>query len=158
MKGNDAVIEALQNVLTAELSAINEYIVHSEMFDDWGYDRLAAMVKKDAIEEMGHAEKAIERMLFLEAKPNVAKPLNVNIGDTIPEMFKNDLNLEYNAVAHLNKCIQVAVEADDNGSRELFESILKDEEEHVDWIETQLSMIEQMGLANYLTAMSSEED
>lgn len=157
MKGNDAVIEALQNVLTAELSAINEYIVHSEMFEDWGYSRLAAQVKKDAIEEMKHAESAIERILFLEGKPNVAKPLNVNIGDTIPEMFRNDLQLEYNAVAHLNKCIKVAVEAGDNGSRELFEKILKDEEEHVDWLETQLNMIEQMGLGNYLTAMSAEE-
>jgi bacterioferritin len=157
MKGNDAVIEALQNALTAELSAINEYFVHAEMFEDWGYTRLATKIKKDSIEEMKHAESLIERILFLEGKPNVTKPLNVNIGDTVVEMFKYDLQLEYDAVAHLNKCVQVATEQSDNGSRELFEQILADEEEHVDWIETQLTMIEQMGLANYLTAMATED-
>jgi len=157
MKGHDAVIEALQNVLTAELTAINEYFVHAEMCEDWGYERLGKKIKMDSIEEMKHAEKVIERMLFLDAKPNMTKPLNVKIGDTLPEMFKNDLALEYEAVAHLNKIIQVAAEHGDNGTRELFEQILKDEEGHVDWLESQLTMIEQMGLANYLTAMLAED-
>ncbi|MAT39174.1 MAG: bacterioferritin [Ectothiorhodospiraceae bacterium] len=158
MKGSEAVIEALQNALTAELTAINQYFVHAEMFEDWGYTRIGNKIKMDSIDEMKHAEVLIERMLYFEAKPNVTKPLSVKIGDKPEEMLKNDLALEYEAVAHLNKCIKLATEEGDNGSRDLFLKLLNDEEGHVDWLEAQLDQIEQMGIQNYLLAQAKEEE
>lgn len=154
MKGDPAVLEALQSVLTSELTAINQYFIHAEMCEDWGFEKLAKAIKVDSIQEMKHAEKAIERMLFLEGAPDMTKPMMINVGHSVPEMFQNDLKLEYEAVAHLNKIIAVANEAGDNGTRDLFLTILKDEEEHVDWIETQLSQIQQIGLQNYLALQS----
>ncbi len=150
MKGNKKVIEGLQNVLTAELTAINQYFIHAEMCDDWGLTKLAQLIKADSIQEMKHAEVSIERILFLQGTPDMTKYMKINVGKSVPEMFKNDLELEYEAVANLNKLIAVATEAGDNGTRDIFLTILKDEEEHVDFLETQLSLIEQLGLQNYL--------
>lgn len=154
MKGDPKVLEALQSVLTSELAAINQYFIHAEMCEDRGLAKLAKAMKMDSIQEMKHAEVSIERMLFLEGMPDMTKPMSISIGHTIPEMFKNDLALEYEAVAHLNKIIAVASEAGDNGTRDIFLTILKDEEEHVEWLETQLNLIEQMGLQNYLSLQS----
>lgn len=155
MKGNEKVIEALQSVLTAELTAINQYFIHAEMCENWGMKKLAGLIKQDSIQEMKHAEVSIERMLFLESSPDMTKPMQINVGQALPEMFKSDLALEYEAVANLNKLIAVATTAADNGTRDLFLTILKDEEEHVDWLETQLSMIEQMGLQNYIALQTA---
>jgi len=154
MKGNGKVIEALQDVLTSELTAINQYFIHAEMCADWGFAKLAAAMKQDSIEEMKHAELSIERILYLQGAPNMSKYMTINIGSSVEDMFKNDLKLEYDAVAHLNKTITVAMEADDNGTRDLFMQILKDEEMHVDWIETQLNLIERLGSQNYLAQQS----
>ena len=151
MKGNSKVIEALQDVLSAELTAINQYFIHAEMYENWGLVKLSAKTKQDSIQEMKHAEMSIERMLYLEGEPNMSKYMKINVGTNITDMFKNDLELEYNAVAHLNKIIAVATEAGDNGTRDLFLQILKDEEEHVDYLETQLTLIEQLGLQNFLS-------
>ena len=150
MKGNDAVIEALQNVLTAELSAVNEYIVHAEMLENWGYSRLAAKVKKDAIDEMKHAEKLIERILFFDGRPIVSQLNDISIGPEVEKQHRNDLSAEEGAVKAYNEGIRLAVEVGDNGTRELLESILKDEEEHLDWLEAQLDQIGQLGIQNYL--------
>jgi bacterioferritin len=154
MNGDPQVIDAIQNVLTAELKAINQYFLHAEMCENWGLAKLAMHMKKDSIEEMKHAEKCMERMLFLDGSPNMTKDMVIAIGGSVPDMFKNDLQLEYEAVAHLNKIIDVAAKAGDNGTRDLFLAILKDEEEHVEFIETQLSLLEQVGLQNYLASQA----
>ncbi|MBI5645549.1 MAG: bacterioferritin [Ignavibacteriae bacterium] len=154
MKGNEKVIDAIQNVLTAELIAINQYFLHAEMYESWGLEKLSKQTKIDSIEEMKHAEKCMERMLYFEGMPNMTKDMRINVGGTVPEMLAHDLQLEYDAVAHLNKVISVAAEAGDNGTRDMFLLILKDEEDHVDFLETQLSLIEQIGLQNYLAAQA----
>ena len=154
MKGDPQVIEALQNVLTAELKAINQYFLHAEMCENWGLAKLAKHMKMDSIEEMKHAEKCMERILYLDGAPNMTKDMAINIGATVPEMFKHDLQLEYEAVAHLNNIIAVAAKAGDNGTRDMFLVILKDEEEHVEFIETQISLLEQIGLQNYLASQA----
>lgn len=151
MKGNDKVIEELNARLVEELTAINQYMVHAEMCDDWGYERLHKAIEKRAIAEMIHAEKLIARILFLDGRPIVNKLHDVNIGPEVPKMHENDLNAELTAVQGYNNSMRVAVEAGDNGTRELFDSILKEEEEHVDFIEAQLEQIKQMGVQGYLT-------
>lgn len=157
MKGNPEVIHHLQEVLKAELTAISQYILHSEMMDNWGYKGLAKFTKMEAIGEMKHAEAVLERMLFLDGMPNMQELFKMRIGQTVKEMHENDLVLELQAIERLNKAVAVAVAAGDNGSRDLFESILKDEEGHADFLETQLTMIEQMGLPNYLMAQIEKE-
>jgi bacterioferritin len=155
--GDSQVIEALNDVLAAELVAINQYMVHAEMCSNWGYQKLHNRIRKEAIDEMRHAEALIERVLFLEGVPNVQNLGKVRIGENIPEMLRADLNLELEALPRLNESIATCVEKGDNGSRELFERILKDEEMHTDWLEAQLDQIEQVGLQNYLAAQIVNE-
>ena len=156
MKGNPKVLAYLQEVLKAELTAINQYFLHAEMLQNWGYKRLYKYTRKESIEEMIHAEKVLERMLFLDGSPNMSELFGLRIGQNVKDQFKNDLALEMEALPRLNKAISVATEVGDNGSRELFEEILVDEEEHVDWLEAQLQMIEEMGIQNYLAMQMHE--
>ena len=154
MKGNDKVIQRLNARLSDELTAINQYMVHSEMCDNWGYDRLHKLVEKRAVEEMKHAEKLISRTLFLEGRPVVSTLNKISIGAGVDKQLANDLAAEKDAVKSYNEDIAFAVEIGDNGTRELLESILKDEENHADWIEAQLDQIQQMGLQNYLATQT----
>jgi len=150
MKGNAQVIDTLNHLLADELTAINQYMVHSEMCADWGYERLHEAIEKRAIEEMKHAEKLIGRILFLEGVPIVSNLNKISIGPKIEVQLKNDAMAETEAVKMYNQGIRQAVEVGDNGTRELLESILGDEEDHLDWLEAQLDQIEQMGIQNYL--------
>ncbi len=150
MKGNETVLKYLQEVLTAELTAINQYFLHAEMQENWGYERLAKITKKESIEEMVHAEKCLHRILYLDGSPNMGSLFPLRIGQNVKEQFQNDLALELEAIPRLNKAVAAAIEAGDNGSRELFEKILIDEEHHVDYLEAQLHMIQEMGYENYL--------
>ena len=150
MKGNPKIIERLNALLSDELTATNQYIVHSEMCANWHFDKLHSLVEKRAIEEMKHAEKLIARILFLEGLPIVSNLNKIHIGAEVPAQLENDLGAELGAVQAYNDGIRQAVEAGDNGTRELLESILSDEEEHVDWLEAQLDQIKQMGIQNYL--------
>lgn len=150
MKGNVKIIERLNELLTDELTAINQYIVHSEMCADWGYERLHKLIEKRAIDEMKHAEKIIGRVLFLEGLPNVSNLSKINIGSQVENQLANDRSGEYAAIKAYNEAIRLAAELADNGTRELLESILKDEENHIDWVEAQLEQIKQMGIQNYL--------
>jgi len=150
MKGNDKVIATLNFLLADELTAISQYMVHSEMCANWGYDRLHKAIEKRAVDEMKHAEKHIGRILFLEGTPIVSKLNPIRVGADVPAQLKNDWAAENGAIKAYNKGIRQAVELGDNGTRELLESILKDEEVHIDWIEAQLDQIKQMGLQNYL--------
>jgi bacterioferritin len=156
MKGNKKVIEGLNEALGEELAAISQYFLHSEMFENWGYGRLAGMEKKQSVDEMKHAEKLIERILFLDGMPDMAKQRALTIGKNAPEMLANDLKLELGAVVMYNRLVIAAFEAKDNGTAELLKKILQDEEGHVDKLEEQLDKIEAMGLQNYLVVMSGE--
>lgn len=150
MKGNERIIEKLNALLADELTAVNQYIVQSEMCANWGYQRLHAAIEKRAIEEMKHAEKLIARILFLEGLPIVSSLNKINIGAQVQDHHANDWAAEEGAVKAYNDGIRLAVEIGDNGTRELFESILTDEEDHIDWIEAQLDQIKQMGIQNYM--------
>jgi bacterioferritin len=150
MKGNKKIIEHLNLRLAEELTAINQYMVHSEMCDNWGYGHLHEMIEKRAISEMKHAEKLIARILFLDGRPIVSELNKVHIGDEVAKMHANDWSAEDIAVKGYNESIRLAVEVGDNGSRELLEAILKDEEDHIDELEAQLDQIKQMGIQNYL--------
>lgn len=150
MKGNDKVIETLNMLLADELTAINQYIVHSEMCANWGYGELHEAVEKRAITEMKHAEKLIGRIIFLEGKPIVSTLHPMHIGGDVEAQLRNDLAAEVGAVKMYNEGIRLAVELSDNGTRALLESILHDEEDHADWLEAQLDQIAQMGIQNYL--------
>jgi bacterioferritin len=150
MKGNDKIIEKLNALLADELTAINQYMVHSEMCANWGYQHLHEAIEKRAIVEMKHAEKLIARILFLEGLPIVSSLNKINIGAQVQDHHANDWAAEEGAIKAYNDGIRLAVEIGDNGTRELFESILTDEEDHIDWIEAQLDQIKQMGIQNYL--------
>ena len=150
MKGNEKIIERLNVLLADELTAINQYMVHSEMCANWGYEHLHEAAEKRAIAEMKHAEKLIGRIIFLEGRPVVSALNKINIGADVEAQHKNDWAAEDGAVKAYNAGIGLAVEVGDNGTRELLESILTDEEEHIDWIEAQLDQIKQMGIQNYL--------
>jgi len=156
MKGNEKVIEQLNRALREELTAINQYFIHSEMDENWGYDKLAGYIKKLSIEEMKHAEKLIERILFLDGKPTM-EPLALAIGSNVKEMLEHDLKLEIGAVALYNEASRTAFENADNGSRDLFVSLLKDEEGHADWLEAQLHQIGEIGYERYLITQTSEK-
>ena len=158
MKGNAKVIEFLNQVLKAELTAINQYFLHAEMCENWNYERLAKLIRKESIEEMQHAEKLMERILYLDGTPNMSDYFKINIGATVEQQLKNDLQLEYEAVKRLNDGIQLCIEKNDGGSRELAEKILTDEEHHIDWLEAQLHAIEEMGYQNYLAQQLKEEE
>ena len=150
MQGNAKVIETLNALLADELGAINQYMVHSEMCDDWGYGRLHEAIEKRAVDEMRHAEKLIGRILFLNGKPIVSELSPITIGADVEAQHRNDLAAELGAVTAYNEGIRLAVEVGDNGTRELLEETLADEEDHIDWLEAQLDQIEQMGIQNYL--------
>ncbi|MEW5700899.1 MAG: bacterioferritin [Candidatus Zixiibacteriota bacterium] len=156
MKGNEQVIKTLNAMLADELTAVNQYMVHSEMCDNWGYERLHKAIEKRAIEEMKHAERLIARILFLEGQPVVNRLGDIRIGHDVEAQFVIDQQSETGAVAAYNAAIKQAVELGDNGSRELLESILKDEENHLDWLEAQLDQIRHMGVKTYLTEQVDE--
>lgn len=158
MRGNDQIIKLLNEVLKAELTAINQYFLHSEMCENWGYERLAAHTRKESIEEMRHAEALMERILFLEGMPNMTELFPLRIGANVEAQLQNDLALELDAVPRLNAAIRTATEVGDDGSRELFEKILLDEEEHVDYLEAQLQIVADIGLPNYLAQHIHKED
>ena len=158
MKGDKKIIEILNDVLTSELTAINQYFLHAEMCENWGLHRLAHIVRKHSIGEMKHAEELIERILFLEGLPNVQRLGKINVGETVPEQFKVDLALEMDAVQRLNSGIEACRKADDNNSRHLLEEILEDEEEHIDWIEAQIELIDQVGAQNYLAQQIHKDE
>lgn len=149
MKGNNRVIEFLNDVLTGELTSVNQYFIHAKMCQNWGYRALAAHIRKESIDEMKHADSLIERILFLEGIPNVQRYNKVNVGESLKEQFELDLQLEYDAVARLNTTVALCREVGDNASRELVERILISEEQHIDWLETQLGLIRTIGEAMY---------
>lgn len=153
MKGDAAIIEALNEVLTAELTAINQYFVHAKMCANWGYKRLAEIKRHESVEEMKDADAIIDRILYLDGIPNMQRLNPVRVGEDPVEQHRNDLALETEAVARLNKAIALAVAKGDNGTRELLERILKGEEEAVDFLESQLHLIEEVGKAKYLAEM-----
>jgi len=155
MKGNDKIIEKLNFLLADELTAISQYMVQAEMCANWGYGHLAEVIEKRAIDEMKHAEKHIGRILFLEGKPVVNKLNEIHIGQDVESQHKNDWAAEAGAIKEYNAGIQLAVESGDNGTRDLLEEILEDEEEHIDWIEAQLDQITQMGIQIYLAQQLS---
>jgi bacterioferritin len=151
MKGIVIVIDSLNNLLADELTAIDQYMVHAEMFDNWGYVKLATATEKRAITEMKHAEIHISRIIFLEGMPVMNHPLTLHIGSEVKAMLENDLASETEAVKKYNQMIKVVGDAGDFGTQDILKGILKQEEEHLDWLEAQLDEIKQMGLANYLS-------
>lgn len=150
MKGNEKVIKRLNQLLADELTAIGQYMVHSEMCANWGYGKLHDVIKKRAIEEMKHAEKLIERILFLEGDPDVSGMQKVEIGKDVAQQFKNDRDSEAEANKAYNDAIRLCYDVGDNGTLDLLKTILVDEEVHLDWLETQLSLVDQIGNKNYL--------
>ena len=157
MKGNAKVLEQLNRALREELTAINQYFLHAEMCENWGYDKLSSYIKKQSIGEMKHAESLMERILFLDGTPSM-EPLSLSIGANVKDMIKSDLDLEINAVSMYNEAVQIALENHDNGSRDLFVVLLKDEEEHVDWLEAQMHQIKELGYERYLTMQMGDDD
>ena len=151
MKGNDQILSLLSDLLTNELTAINQYFVHAKMCQNWGYERLASKIREESIDEMKHADMVISRILFLEGVPNLQKLNKLRVGETVKEQLESDLQLEYNAIHFLNEGIAAARTIGDNASEDLFTRILVSEEEHTDWIETQLELIRQVGEQNYLS-------
>jgi bacterioferritin len=156
MKGDPEVIQLLNDVLCAELTAINQYFIHAMMCDNWRLKRLAKHMRDESIGEMKHAEDVIDRILYLDGVPNMQKYMRVNVGQTVPEMHQFDLDLEKDAVARLNPAVELCRAKGDNGTRLLVEKILHDEEEHIDWLEAQLTQIQTMGLQNYLAQQIDE--
>jgi bacterioferritin len=150
MRGNDQVIAQLNQALREELTAINQYFLHAEMCHNWGYHKLGDYIRKQSIDEMKHAEELIERLLFLDATPSM-EPMDLSVGANVKAQLDADLKLETSAVAMYNKSIQVAREAGDDSSRDLFSKLLRDEEQHVDWLEAQLHQIKEMGYERYLS-------
>ncbi|HEX3698816.1 MAG TPA: bacterioferritin [Polyangia bacterium] len=156
MKGKPEVIDALNEILTGELTAINQYFIHARMCGNWGYQRLCEKIKAESIDEMKHADRLIQRVLFLDGVPNVQRLGKINIGQTVPEQLKLDLEVERVAVPKLNQFIELCRSIGDNGSRDLLEDILKAEEDHVDWLEAQLTLLSQVGEAQYLAQQITE--
>ena len=150
MHGNPAIIEMLNEVLTAELTAINQYFIHAKMCANWGFHRLAEKIHDESIDEMKDADALIERILYLEGVPNLQRYGNVMVGETVAEQFQLDLAVEVAAVERYNRGIELAVAKHDNGTRELLESRLVGEESHADWLESQIELIRQVGVENYL--------
>ena len=156
MRGNEKLLTVLNELLADELTAINQYMVHSEMASNWGYQRLHEATEKRAIQEMRHAEKHIARILFLEGSPTVSKLNALHVGQDVEAQLKSDWNAEKGAISMYNNAVRLATEVGDNGTREMLGAILKDEEDHIDWIEAQIDQIKQMGLQNYLAAQVKE--
>jgi bacterioferritin len=157
VKGNPKVIAALQEALSEELTAINQYFLHAEMCENWGYHQLSDYIKKQSIGEMKHDEALIERILFLDGAPNM-QPLQLTVGANVKQMIVSDLALELSAVKQYNESIRIATEQGDNGSRDLLVQLLKDEEDHVDFLEAQLHMIKEMGYERYLSQQLGEPE
>ncbi len=157
MKGIPKVITALNEALTEELTAINQYFLHAEMCENWHYSKLGDYIKKQSIDEMKHAESLIERILFLDGTPNLTQPMQLTIGQTVKAQIESDLKLEVSAVALYNRAVRTAQEAGDNASRELFERLLKDEEDHVDWLEAQVHQMKELGYERYLSQQIRED-
>jgi bacterioferritin len=158
VKGDAKVIAVLNQVLKAELTAINQYFLHAEMCENWGYHKLAQHTRKESIEEMQHAEKLMERILLLNGTPNMSDYFKINIGANVKAQLESDLQVEYDAVKRLNAGIETSVTAGDNGSRDLLEEILTDEEVHIDYLEGQLHAISEMGIENYLAQQLDEKE
>ncbi len=158
MQGDPQVLEALNRALTIELTAINQYFCQAKMCKNWGYTRLARKHYEESMGEMKHAEKLIDRILFLEGVPEIARYDVIRVGVDVKEQLSNDLQLEMGGVRHYNQSIELCVKLKDNGSRELLEGILVESEEHVDWLETQLGLIEAVGLQNYLSEQMGKAD
>jgi bacterioferritin len=157
MKGHPKVIEQLNMALRDELTAINQYFLHAEMAENWGYKKYSKNIKKQSIDEMKHAEALMERILFLDGTPSM-EPLSLTIGQSVKDMIESDLKLELGAVASYNQAIKISVENGDNGSRDLFVRLLKDEEGHVDWLEAQQHQIKEIGYERYLITQTGEEN
>ena len=151
MRGHDEVIEFLNEVLTAELTAVNQYFVDAKMLSNWGYERLGVKFREDSIDEMKDADGLIERILYLEGMPNLQRLGTVRVGETPVEKLTLALDVEREAIARLNRGVELCVRLADNGSRQLVESILQGEEEHADWLESQLELVRQLGDTLYLT-------
>ncbi|VTS04412.1 bacterioferritin [Tuwongella immobilis] len=158
MKGHDEIIDGLNWALTIELTAINQYFCQAKMCKNWGLNRLAAKHYSESMGEMRHAEKLIDRILFLEGVPEIARYDVIRVGSDVPEQFRNDLALERSGVAKYNELIKLCSDLKDNGTRELIAPILVDSEEHVDWLETQLDLIEKVGIQNYLQTQIGEDE
>jgi len=157
MKGDPKIIDLLNLILTAELTTINQYFIHARMCENWGYERLWKRVRAESIDEMKHADELIERILYLEGMPNVQRLGKVAVGETVPEQLQLDLDVEKNAILVLNRGIELCRGVGDNGSAELLEHILEGEEEHANWLEAQLALVDQVGLQNYLAQQVKEE-
>jgi bacterioferritin len=158
MKGDPQVIDLLNEVLTNELTAINQYFIHARMCDNWGYERLYKKNRDESIDEMKHADHVIERILYLEGIPNLQRLGKVNIGENVPEQLRLDLDLERHAIPVLNRGIEACRKAGDNGTADLLEDILEDEEEHASWLEAQLMLLDQVGVQNYLAEQIKNHD
>jgi bacterioferritin len=150
MKGNSKVIDALNEILVGELTAINQYFLHSRMCKDWGYEKLAAKIWEESIDEMKHAQELTDRILFLEGLPNLQKLGKLHIGENVQEVMDCDLKLEYENIPRIRDAIKLCLDTADHVTRELLEHILVSEEEHVDWLESQQSIIKDVGIENYL--------
>ncbi len=157
MKGSQAIIDALNSVLTGELTAINQYFLHARMLQDWGLHKLGKLEYEASIDEMKHADQLIKRILFLEGLPNVQKLDRVLIGQNIRELIECDLKVEMKAIPNLKDCIELAEKERDYVSRDLFRDILESEEHHVDWLETQLSLLDKVGEQNFIQAQMDPE-
>jgi len=158
MKGNKKLIDALNEILTGELTGINQYFIHYKMCANWGYKRLAKKNYEESIGEMKHADDLIERILFLEGMPNMQRLFKVAVGETPAEQLRLDLQLEYDAQKRFNNAIALAVEVGDNGTREMLDEMLESEEEHIDWLEAQITLIEQVGEKMYLAQQIRDDD
>ena len=158
MRGKEKVIASLNHALRAELTAINQYFLHSEMCENWGYHRLAEIIKKESIDEMKHAEELIERILFLEGTPNLGMGLSLEAGANVKAQLESDLKLELEAVVQYNAAVKACVEEGDNTSRELFVKLLEDEEKHIDFLEAQLHIIKEAGIEAYLAQQIHEKE
>ena len=156
MKGDPKVIDLLNEVLTNELTGVNQYFLHARMCENWGYQRLWKKIRAESIDEMKHADRLVERILYLEGLPNVQRLGKVNVGENVPEQLEADLALERSAIQVLNPGVEACRQAGDNGSAELLEDFLEDEESHANWLEAQLTLIEQMGLPHYLSQQVRE--
>ena len=158
MKGSQAIIDALNSVLTRELTAINQYFLHARMLEDWGMEKLGKLEYEASIDEMKHADQLIKRILFLEGLPNVQKLDRVLIGQNVKELFECDLKVEMGAIPNLKDCIELSEREKDYVSRDLFRSILESEEHHVDWLETQLSLLDKVGEQNFIQSQMTPDE
>ncbi len=158
MKGNEKLLATLNDLLSDELTAINQYMVHAEMDEDWSFERLSEVVEKRAIDEMKHAEKLIARILFLEGTPEVSNYKKIFIGDNVEKQIENDRKAEFGAIKAYNDAIKLACSVGDHGTEALLKSILSDEEDHIDWLESQQEQIKQIGIQNFLAEQVKDQE